>query len=258
MTFLGRAIRNRKPLTTNGRRIYAIGDVHGCFELLIDLLMRIKRDNDARPSAETLIVMLGDYIDRGPQSRQVCELLSRITISRAFHCLKGNHEQIMLDILDGDETMVVSWLEFGGREALLSWKMDIELIHGVESGKLDPILLVEAFRSLISPNVVEWMRGLPSFHQEGDYLFVHAGVRPKAGLDIQGDQEFLWIREPFLSSRYAHPWRVVHGHTQTQEVEMLSNRIGIDTGAYRTGILTAVGIQDDECWSIQTDPPQMI
>lgn len=251
MTFW-RRFRHSKPRSTNGCRLYAIGDVHGCFRQLVELLQLIERDHESRAQMETHVLMLGDYVDRGPQSREVCELLHRMEPSPYFHCLRGNHEQTMLDMLDGNRMALRFWLDYGGAETLASWGIGPVLIEQAQLGEEGEHRLIEAFREAVSPDIIEWLRALPAFHIHGDYLFVHAGIRPKIGLDEQTEDDLLWIREPFLSSKFDHPWRVVHGHSEGDEVQIRSNRIGIDTAAYRTGVLTAVGLEDDSHWTIQT------
>ncbi|MCB2015859.1 MAG: metallophosphoesterase family protein [Sphingobium sp.] len=241
-----------KPWSTDGCRIYAIGDVHGCFTQLTGLLRQIERDQAGREPLETHIVMLGDYVDRGPRSRDVCELLQAIGPSAYFHCLRGNHEQTMLDVLDGSEFALRHWLGFGGRETLLSWGVEEALVDMVAAGPGHEAELIEAFRGAVAIEIVDWMQGLPSYRRQGDYLFVHAGVQPKVALENQVDDDLLWIREPFLSSKAKHPWRVVHGHSQSEDIDIFHHRIGIDTGAYRTGTLTAIGLEDDRHWVIQS------
>lgn len=242
--------RRKVRYSTNECRIYAIGDVHGCFPLLVSLLQKIEEDQRQRAPMETHVVLLGDYIDRGPQSREVCELLHAMRDSAYFHCLMGNHEETMLNVLDGNRMALRFWLKYGGEETLLSWGLEPDLIARAYLSESGQWQLIEAFRERVSPDLVGWMRGLRSHHQHGGYLFVHAGVRPKCRLEEQSEEDMRWIREPFLSSTAWHPWRVVHGHSQSESAEILHNRIGIDTGAYRTGMLTAIGIEDDDAWEI--------
>lgn len=250
MSLLGR-LRRKARYSTDNCRIYAIGDVHGCFPLLVSLLQMIERDQRARAPLETHVVLLGDYIDRGPQSRDVCELLQAMEGSAYFHCLKGNHEETMLQVLKGNRMALRFWLKYGGEETLLSWGVDQGLIERAYGSEGNQWQLIEAFQAAVSPTIVKWMTALPSLHRHGDYLFAHAGIRPRFRLDEQTDEDLLWIREPFLSSKARHPWRVVHGHSQSETAQILHNRIGIDTGAYRSGMLTAIGIEDDEAWPIE-------
>lgn len=250
MSLLGR-LRRRARYSTDNCRIYAIGDVHGCFPLLVRLLQMIEQDQRSRSPLETHVVLLGDYVDRGPQSRDVCELLQAMEGSAYFHCLKGNHEETMLRVLDGNRMSLRFWLKYGGEETLLSWGIDSRLIERAYGSEGSQWQLIEAFQAAVPDSIVRWMRGLPVFHRHGDYLFTHAGVRPRLKLEEQSDEDLLWIREPFLSSKARHPWRVVHGHSQSDTAEILPNRIGIDTGAYRSGVLTAIGIEDDDAWPIE-------
>jgi len=245
-------LRKNQPRSTGGCRLYAIGDVHGCFNLLVELLQLVEQDHEMRPAVETHVLLLGDYVDRGPQSRDVCELLYAMDPSNYFHCLRGNHEQTMLDVLDGNRTALRFWLEYGGAETLASWGMDPILIEQAHFGQLGEERLIDAFREAVPLALAEWLRSLPAVHLHGDYLFVHAGIRPALDLDMQSEEDLLWIREPFLSSKLTHPWRIVHGHSEEDEVQIRHNRIGIDTGAYRTGILTALGLEEDSHWTIQT------
>jgi len=243
-----------KTRSTNGRRIYAIGDVHGRYDLLVRLLRHIEQDQKGRPIVETHVVMLGDYIDRGSQSREVCELMQAMAPSPFFHCLRGNHEQVMLDVLDGGCIALHHWMNFGGAETLQSWGVSQKLIDTMQSDPTADVNVIEAFRSQVSPAIESWLRELPSYRLLGDYLFVHAGVRPKVALEKQSDSDLLWIREPFLSSKVRYPWCVIHGHSQSDQADVHHHRIGIDTGAYRTGVLTAIGIEEEEYWIIQTEP----
>ncbi len=238
--------------STNGCRLYAIGDVHGCFDQLVRLLQLIESDQALRKPAETHVILLGDYIDRGPQSRDVCELLYAMRDSTYFHCLRGNHEQTMLDVLEGSRMALQFWLKYGGGETLLSWGVDpewIEAAHGSERMRAE---LIGMMQEMVPEALVDWMRGLPTHYLHGDYLFVHAGVRPRVPLAAQKEEDMLWIRQPFLSSRARHPWRVVHGHSEGEDVQISPYRIGIDTAAYRTGVLTAIGLEDNDHWLIQT------
>ncbi|MEO8723273.1 MAG: metallophosphoesterase family protein [Sphingobium sp.] len=239
-------------LSSEGARLYAIGDVHGCYDALVSLFARIQEDNAQRSKVETHIVMLGDYIDRGPQSAQVCELLYSLRASGHFHCLMGNHEQSMIESVEGNLESLRLWLQYGGVETLASWNVPAHLIAPVQSGERDGHALVADMADKIPREIMDWMTALPTHWSLGDYMFVHAGVRPKVPLDEQDDQDLLWIREAFLKSKANHGKMIVHGHSVTDEPEIKTNRIGIDTGAYRTGILTAVGIEDDAQWIVQS------
>ena len=251
MKFWG--LQRRAPLSSTwGDRLYAIGDVHGCFDLLTHLLQLIEHDLSSRAPKEARLVMLGDYVDRGPQSRDVCELLFALASEGRAICLRGNHEQVMLDVLDGDESALRFWLEYGGEATLRSWDIPEKIIDEAWYAVEGAGRLISQFREMVNPQLVEWLRGLPIYYMHGDYLFVHAGIRPRITLEDQTEQDMLWIRQPFLQSRARHPWKIIHGHSEFDEVQNMSNRVGIDTGAYRTGVLTALGLEDEHCWTVQT------
>lgn len=245
-------IGKRTAHTSQGNRIYAVGDVHGCFDLLAELFKRIERDNKGRnPVAKTKIVILGDFIDRGARSAEVCQLLYSLKDYDGVVCLKGNHEEAMLDSLDGDLRALRFWMEFGGIATLRSWGVDEELIKSAGLGESHQRALITEFRRIVPAEVISWMRGLPLTYRDGDYFFVHAGIRPGVPLNAQKEEDLLWIREPFLSSWRRHEAIIVHGHSETALASFTPNRIGIDTAAYRTGCLTALGLDADEQWTIE-------
>lgn len=231
-----------------GHRAYAVGDIHGRLDLIDDLLIRIEADNSNRGEAEVTIVFLGDLIDRGPQSAQVVERLRQYRPSGAQTIfLMGNHEEVMLRVLAGEAALLADWLRFGGIECVQSYGVDpVELQHrnGVEAVKM--------LRRTIPKEHLRFLSSFVDTASFGRYLFVHAGVRPGIPLAEQSPQDLHWIRLPFLDDEAEHGHIVVHGHTITDGVDLRANRIGIDTGAYRTGVLTALGIEGDEYWFIQT------
>ena len=235
------------PRLPAGHLLYAIGDVHGCDDLLAELLSKIDEDSLARPRAKRILVFLGDLIDRGPASAAVVERLRtfRPDGTRLIF-LAGNHEEVLLRILDGEAGLVPDWLRFGGRECLKSYGVDAERLR-----RMTPARALATIRSAIPDKHVEFLRAFDDTFRAGDYLFVHAGIRPGVSLTDQARADLRWIREPFLSDRAEHGFVVVHGHTIRQEVEDRSNRIGIDTGAYRFGVLTALGLQGADRWCIQ-------
>ena len=236
------------PSGPRGSRAYVVGDVHGRLDLLNALLAEIEREIAERPPRKTLLVFLGDLIDRGPSSAQVVERLRtyvRICV-RCFFIL-GNHEEVLLRILDGDASLIQSWLRFGGAECLKSYGAD-----PVEISVLDGESAIEAVRAAIPAEHQEFVRGFVDTCRYGDYLFVHAGIRPGVPLDQQLQSDLRWIREPFLLDESDHGCVVVHGHTIAAEVEERPNRIGIDTGAYRTGILTALAVEGAQHWYLDT------
>ena len=231
-----------------GRRAYVIGDVHGCLDLLDRLLSRIETEIRERPKPRTSLVFLGDLIDRGPASAQVVERLRTYSPPGAStHFVMGNHEEVMLRVLGGEADLVPSWLRFGGAETLRSYGIDPSDIPG-----MDPERLVGRLRAAVPANHVEFLESFADSISFGDYLFVHAGIRPGIDLSEQSQSDLRWIREPFLEDTTDHGFTVVHGHTITNSVEVAANRIGIDTGAFCTGTLTALAIEGGRRWLIQT------
>lgn len=234
-----------------GERVYAIGDVHGRLDLFDALAARIAEDAAGRPPARVHVVLLGDIVDRGPDSAAiVARCLALAARSDRFVLLKGNHEATLAQALSGDIAAVSHWLRVGGDATLASWGVDRQLMLDGDM----PRLLREA-RARVTPRVVEQLGGLPLTHRIGDYLFVHAGIRPEVALADQQETDLLWIRQGFLESEADLPFVVVHGHTVTSEADVRRNRIGIDTGAYRTGILTALGLEGGERWIVSADAP---
>lgn len=244
-------ITKKTAQISDGHRIYAIGDVHGCFDLLAELFKRIEEDSKKRQAAKTKIIILGDFIDRGPKSAEVCDLLYSLRDYEGVICLKGNHEEAMLESLGGDLRALRFWLEFGGCATLESWGLDSILIRRASLGE-NQHELIAAMHDVIPAGMIEWLSKLPLTHRDGDYFFVHAGIRPGVSLNAQKAEDLLWIREPFLSSLRRHEAVIVHGHSETTLATFSSNRIGIDTAAYRTGCLTALGLESDQQWKIET------
>jgi len=236
------------PQGARGYRAYVVGDVHGRLDLLEQLLGQIERDWTERPAKKGLLVFLGDLIDRGPNSAQVVERL-RTYSARGLQTvfLLGNHEEVLLRILGGDASPIGSWLRFGGAECLESYGADARRI--ARSADADALQLIQ---EAIPAEQVEFLQGFGDTCRFGDYLFVHAGIRPGVSIDEQLQSDLRWIREPFLEDEADHGCVVVHGHTIRPEVEERANRIGIDTGAYRTGVLTALAIEGAERWYLQT------
>ncbi|MBA2933168.1 metallophosphoesterase [Sphingomonas sp. CGMCC 1.13654] len=246
---LSRFLRSSQPTVPPGHRVYAIGDVHGRADLLDRLLDTLQRDNADRCAAQTSIVFLGDLIDRGPDSRGVVSRVRAGVDWARTITLMGNHESIMLDVLDGRSEMLAQWLRFGGIETLESWGIDRDAIETCTRDQL-----LETLRATVTTQERAWFGRLRTNLRMGDYYFVHAGVRPDVPLDKQDDEDRLWIREDFLESRKKHGAMIVHGHSVNSDVENLPNRIGLDTGAYATGKLTAVGLEGRDRWFLSTVP----
>lgn len=226
-----------------GWRVYAVGDVHGRLDCLLALETAIRAHAaDAEPRPNELVVFLGDYVDRGPASYEVIEALRprRFAGLPARHLL-GNHEEAMLRFLD-DPAIGPAWLSYGGLATLAS--------YGVAAPASLPLgERIEHYRGELTERLPAahraFLQGLELSIELGGYLFVHAGVRPGLPLDQQDRLDLIEIREPFLSSRKPLPWRVVHGHTISQEPELLPHRVGIDTGAYASGRLTCAVIEGE-------------
>lgn len=243
------AAEPRIPAIPPGQRCYAIGDIHGEFAMARALVDRIAADHAAR-GADTPahLIFLGDFIDRGPQSRETVEWLANDPPAFATcHFLRGNHEDAFLAVIDGDETDLPGWRKFGGRETLASYDIGDK---AVAMG--GPFFRAE-LREKIPESHIAFLRGLKDYVQIGDYLFVHAGIRPGVALAAQDPRDFTWIRREFIDSPVDHGMMVVHGHTITDSVDEQSNRIGIDTGAYQPdGKLTAIGAEGEARWFMET------
>jgi len=224
--------------TPAGTRVYAIGDIHGRLDLLREIRGLVGQDLARSPPARAVVVYLGDYVDRGPASKDVIETLIAEPIASASSVhLKGNHEDLLLRFHDSGD-LGETWLMNGGGATLAS--------YGVEAAD-DPFQalwcldeLRDALRAKLPAHHLAFLRGLDLEHREGGYLFVHAGVRPGIALAAQTAEDRIWIREGFLASEADFGVFVVHGHTPRPSPVVKANRIGIDTMAYRSGTLTCL------------------
>lgn len=240
--------RQREPAGARGHRAYAVGDIHGRLDLLDQLLAAIEEELRRRPVRRTLLVFVGDLIDRGPASAQVVERLRTYRhrgVRPVF--LLGNHEEVLLRILGGEASLIEKWRGFGGAECLESYGVDSR-----QFARLDEEEALATVRRAIPDEHVKFLNSFVDTCRFGDYLFVHAGIRPGIELDQQRQTDLRWIREQFLFDETEHGFVVVHGHTITAEIDERPNRIGIDTGAYRTGILTALAVEGGERWHVDT------
>ncbi|MDH3233100.1 MAG: serine/threonine protein phosphatase [Alphaproteobacteria bacterium] len=237
---LNRPSRPKAPAEISvpaGTRVYAIGDIHGRLDLLERLHATIREDAAAAQSPRNLVVYLGDYVDRGLNSRDVIDQLIEGPLGDfETICLKGNHEAMMLEFLD-DSSIGPSWMAIGGNATLLSYGVTMPGGIATPAG-YDQIQ--EDLKSKLPATHVEFLTSLRPQHSEGDYHFVHAGVRPGRPLANQVERDLIWIREPFLSSDAWHGKMVVHGHSIEWDPEIFENRIGIDTAAYASGRLTCL------------------
>lgn len=216
-----------------GRRVYAIGDIHGCRDKLLTLHHAIARDLTDRP-ASAVLVYLGDYIDQGPDSAGVLDVLTGPPPAPNLNIvtLMGDHERMLIDALNGDRAAATDWLWAGGRDTLQGWG-------------IDPATPREAWEAAIPARHVAFLRGLVRTHREADYLFVHAGIRPGVTLRDQTLDDLTAMRQPFLFTEGDLGAIVVHGHSNTPQVAVMTNRIGIDTGAGMGGPLTCAVLEDD-------------
>jgi serine/threonine protein phosphatase 1 len=234
----------------DNRRGYSIGDINCRLDMLRPMIDKVAADDWTRgPIGSTDLILLGDYVDRGPASAAVLDFIIRLRDWwPGLHCLRGNHEEVFAMAARGDESALRFMTRIGGRETLLS--------YGASEAELDSMTLGQ---------LRDWMmHAVPQAHLDfidslkdqmliGDYAFVHAGIRPEVPMAAQEETDLRWIRDEFLNWEAPHDYIVVHGHSITAEVDEQPNRIGIDTGAYATGKLTALGLQATDRWIITTD-----
>jgi serine/threonine protein phosphatase 1 len=231
----------------DGRRIYAIGDIHGRLDLLDALLDMIDADDRARRPAASELIFLGDLVDRGPESAGVVERLMTLAGTRPVRFLMGNHEEVFLRALEGDPKALRFLIRIGGRETLLSYGVSESDYRGLDYEELLALAqskVPAAHRAFLS-SFEKWI-------EVGDYLFVHAGLRPGVAVEDQSTSDLCWIREDFLSHRDSFGKMVVHGHSISEDIDERPNRIGIDTGAFASGRLTAIGLEGGERWYLST------
>lgn len=226
-----------------GKRVYAIGDIHGRLDLLLELEGMIRDDLARAKPARSVAVYLGDYVDRGPESRAVLDhLLDRPPpVDEVVHLL-GNHEDAMRRFLD-DRWIGESWVGFGGRETLESYGVSPDRRLPQEKWMREAQI---AFARALPERHRAFLDDLQLWHVEGGYLFVHAGIRPGVPLELQDREHLIWIRHEFLESEADHGHVVVHGHSIRRAPEIRPNRIGIDTGACFSGRLTALVLEGTE------------
>ena len=235
-----RRSKENRPRPSPGEVVYAVGDIHGCSHLLAEALDKIDADVAARRPERATEVFIGDYIDRGPDSYGVIEALSQRRRSRASVLLGGNHEAVLRQFLAKPATLP-AFLQLGGLTTLLS--------YGVKpSGRLDASAgerLAAEFRAAMPASHREVLANLQYSFTSGDYFFVHAGVRPRVSLAKQAVRDLLWIRDEFLLWEEGFEKFIVHGHTPVAQPDLLFNRANIDTGAFATGRLTVLAIDQD-------------
>lgn len=246
LSFLSRKTASpRACAAALGERIYAIGDVHGRADCLDALLAQIDIDDAARGAARTRLVFLGDLVDRGAGSRDVIERVMAEAHRSEF--IIGNHEEVMIRAWEGERESVKLFHRIGGRETVLSYGVDEH-----EYDRLGFDELTQLIAARIPPEHIAFLRRFADHYRSGDYLFVHAGIRPGVALHEQASSDLRWIRRDFLDDRRDHGVMVIHGHTVVADVDEQPNRIGIDTGAYASGTLTALGIEGSKRWYLST------
>ena len=225
----------------NASRIYVIGDIHGRLDLLDQTIAKIDLDMRRAPCAETFTVTLGDYIDRGPNSRGVIERLMQNPFPTAYVALKGNHEELFENFVE-DPSVGSQWRQLGGLETLHSYGVPVSLLM-VGKGFREA---ADKLRANIPENHLQFLSSLKTSASSRSFFLCHAGVRPGIPLERQDARDLLWIRQEFLASKMDFGKRVVHGHTPANSPEVLPNRINIDTGAYMTGRLTCVVLEGEQ------------
>jgi len=229
----------RKPAgIPKGLRLYAVGDVHGRADALRDVLARIDDDIKRRPAERAIQVFLGDYVDRGPQSREVLNLLIARHRTHELLPLKGNHEVMFLDFFK-NPSMLTNWRQQGGLQTLMSYGLKPSLNPGAAE-RQD---LASNLGRSVPPEHLQFIAGLPTSFKCGDFYFVHAGIRPGVALGDQRDDDLLWIREEFLLHEREYEKIIVHGHTPVPEPDVRTNRVNLDVGAYATGRLACMVIE---------------
>ncbi|MET0969325.1 MAG: metallophosphoesterase family protein [Tardiphaga sp.] len=219
-------------------RLYAVGDVHGRVDLLDDVLRKIDADLQMRPVRRALRIFLGDYIDRGRHSREVIDRLIELGDGCEVHCLKGNHEKVLVDYIRNPAAFQ-SWRPIGGLETLASYGLSCTL----NPGEQEQHRLWTELRAALPARHLAFLGQLKPSLSIDDVFFVHAGVRPGVPLDAQQEMDLIWIRDEFLRYDGAFGKFIVHGHTPVRAPDVRTNRINIDTGAYVTGRLTCLWIE---------------
>jgi serine/threonine protein phosphatase 1 len=240
--------------TSLGQLVYAVGDIHGCYDLMTGLLAQIVTDADRASNRRPIVIFCGDYVDRGPDSAKVVEALVWLQkrTDLEVRLLKGNHEQALLDFLERPEK-AGPWIAYGGAATLSSYGVEPPSADADEPG------YIQARDQLLEKMPSSHLRLLQHLElmlSVGDYAFVHAGVRPGTALDKQTEADLLWIRADFIDREHAFEKIIVHGHTWAGDwPDIQPHRVGIDTGAYATDVLTAVRLEDGEMEILQERGP---
>jgi serine/threonine protein phosphatase 1 len=234
-------IESPRPCAPEGTRIYAIGDIHGRLDLLDQVLARIDADAALHPASIAIRVFLGDYIDRGPDSKRVLDRLISYHVAQPTICLMGNHEAYLQEFLKNPDVLS-EWRHYGGLDTLLSYGLAPTVVIDARRQRE---LSSDLAKVLLSSHRA-FLNNLKPYFISGDFFFVHAGVRPGICITQQSKDDLLWIRRDFLSCEDDFGKMVVHGHSPVLEPDIRPNRINIDTGAYATGRLTCLVIETDK------------
>lgn len=234
-----------RPRVPEGERYYVIGDIHGRCDLLDELILAIEEDDRQAGAAESTVVLLGDLVDRGPESARVIETARQWGKRRKVRYIAGNHEEMFLESFT-DKEMLRHFLKHGGKETVLS--------YGIKKKRYNELTMKELqdeLHELVPKKHRKFLAEMEDIVVAGDYVFVHAGINPRLSLDEQRSSDLRWIRDRFLKHREPLSHVVVHGHTIFDDVESTEYRIGIDTGAFRTGKLTSLVLEADDRRFIQ-------
>lgn len=249
-TLFGSAPEIRAPQTAlpPGERVYAVGDIHGRADLFRRMIALIEADDTALPPAQTTVILLGDLVDRGPDSARVIAMARAWMQRRRVRIIAGNHEEMFLNALT-DEAVLRHFLRFGGRETLLSYPITPEEYDAADFPTLQALM-----HERVPSADFAFIAAMENLITIGDYVFVHAGIRPGVPIAEQAIGDLRWIRGEFIDDRSPRGFAVVHGHTITPEPQLEPWRIGIDTGAFATHVLTAIALEGTERRLIQTQP----
>ena len=235
------------PSLAPGSRVYAIGDIHGRLDRLGELAEAIEQDDSARGYAETTVILLGDLVDRGPDSSGVIDFAHKWSMLRDLRFIMGNHEEMFLNAFT-EQSKFRGFLRFGGVQTLASYGLD-----AAEMIDTDFAEVTHRLKRAVPKAYRDFMRSFETLIVMGDYLFVHAGIYPGVPVDQQHPHDCRWIREPFLGHNGDLGFMVVQGHTVTEQAELRDHRIGIDTEAFESGVLTALCLEGTERRLLQTD-----